>query len=72
MCRALTCALVGRCLEPNTMSFEELLEADRPKRENIRERRSSVPDAGANCKAQAVLAPVVSAPWAKLSRHLGR
>lgn len=25
MCRALTAALVGRCLEPNTMSFEELL-----------------------------------------------
>lgn len=26
MCRALTSALVGRCLEPNTMRFEELLE----------------------------------------------
>jgi hypothetical protein len=26
MCRALTSALLGRCLEPNTMSFEELLE----------------------------------------------
>ena len=26
MCRALTSALVGRCLEPNTMGFEELLE----------------------------------------------
>jgi hypothetical protein len=26
MCRALTSALVGQCLEPNTMSFEELLE----------------------------------------------
>jgi hypothetical protein len=25
MCRALTSALVGRCLEANTMSFEELL-----------------------------------------------
>jgi hypothetical protein len=25
LCRALTSALVGRCLEPNTMSFEELL-----------------------------------------------
>jgi hypothetical protein len=25
MCRALTQALVGRCLEPNTMSFDELL-----------------------------------------------
>lgn len=25
MCRALTKALVGRCLEPNTMTFEELL-----------------------------------------------
>jgi hypothetical protein len=30
MCRALTSALVGRCLEPNTMSFEELLAAHRP------------------------------------------
>jgi hypothetical protein len=26
MCRALTSALVGKCLEPNTMSFEELLQ----------------------------------------------
>jgi hypothetical protein len=26
MCRALTSALVGTCLEPNTMSFEELLQ----------------------------------------------
>ena len=26
MCRALTKALIGRSLEPNTMSFEELLE----------------------------------------------
>lgn len=26
MCRALTSAIVGKCLEPNTMSFEELLE----------------------------------------------
>ena len=26
MCRALTAALVGKCLEPNTMSFEELLK----------------------------------------------
>jgi hypothetical protein len=25
MCRALTTALVGKCLEPNTMSFEKLL-----------------------------------------------
>jgi hypothetical protein len=25
MARALTSALLGRCLEPNTMSFEELL-----------------------------------------------
>jgi hypothetical protein len=25
MCRALTSALLGRCLEPNTMSFEEVL-----------------------------------------------
>ncbi|THD53287.1 MAG: hypothetical protein E8A46_11425 [Bradyrhizobium sp.] len=32
MCRALTSALVGRCLEPNTMSFEELLERYRPGR----------------------------------------
>lgn len=29
MCRALTKALVGRSLEPNDMSFEELLEAYR-------------------------------------------
>jgi hypothetical protein len=27
MCRALTSALLGRCLEANTMSFEELLES---------------------------------------------
>ncbi|MBR0854337.1 hypothetical protein [Bradyrhizobium liaoningense] len=26
MCRALTSAILGKCLEPNTMSFEELLE----------------------------------------------
>jgi hypothetical protein len=26
MCRALTKALIGKTLEPNTMSFEELLE----------------------------------------------
>jgi hypothetical protein len=25
MARALTSALVGKCLEPNTMTFEELL-----------------------------------------------
>ena len=25
MCRALTAALIGKCLEPNTMPFEELL-----------------------------------------------
>ena len=31
MCRALTSALVGQCLEPNTMSFEELLGANRRK-----------------------------------------
>jgi hypothetical protein len=31
MCRALTSALVGRSLEPNTMSFEELLVAYRAK-----------------------------------------
>jgi hypothetical protein len=30
MCRALTQALVGRCLEANTMSFEELLVAYAP------------------------------------------
>lgn len=30
MCRALTQALVGKCLEPNTMSFEELLVRYRP------------------------------------------
>jgi hypothetical protein len=29
MCRALTSALVGRCLEPNTMTFEELLRTKR-------------------------------------------
>lgn len=32
MCRALTAALLGRCLEPNTMSFAELLEAYRYER----------------------------------------
>ena len=26
MCRALTATLVGKCLEPNTMGFEELLK----------------------------------------------
>jgi hypothetical protein len=31
MCRALTTAMVGRCLEANTMSFEELLEHHQPK-----------------------------------------
>jgi hypothetical protein len=35
MCRALTKALVGRSLEPNTMSFEELLE-HYPAKENSR------------------------------------
>jgi hypothetical protein len=30
MARALTSALVGQCLEPNTMSFEELLEHYQP------------------------------------------
>lgn len=30
MCRALTSALVGKSLEPNTMSFEELLVAYAP------------------------------------------
>jgi hypothetical protein len=30
MCRALTSALVGQCLEANTMTFEELLVAYRP------------------------------------------
>ncbi|MGY2987749.1 hypothetical protein [Bradyrhizobium sp. USDA 4508] len=33
MCRALTSALVGKCLEPNTMSFEELLVQYRPRGE---------------------------------------
>jgi hypothetical protein len=33
MCRALTSALVGQCLEPNTMTFEELLEHYRPRAE---------------------------------------
>ena len=32
MCRALTSALVGKCLEFNTMTFEELLEAYAPER----------------------------------------
>ncbi|WP_144038011.1 hypothetical protein [Bradyrhizobium japonicum] len=31
MCRALTKAIVGKSLEPNTMTFEELLVAHRPK-----------------------------------------
>jgi hypothetical protein len=31
MCRALTSALVGRCREPNTMTFEELLRHYRPR-----------------------------------------
>jgi hypothetical protein len=31
MCRALTKAIVGQCLEFNTMSFEELLVHYRPK-----------------------------------------
>ncbi|MEY9457989.1 hypothetical protein [Bradyrhizobium ottawaense] len=31
MCRALTKAIVGQSLEPNTMTFEELLVAYRPK-----------------------------------------
>lgn len=30
MCRALTSAMVGRCLEANTMTFEELLVSYRP------------------------------------------
>jgi hypothetical protein len=30
MARALTSALLGKCLEPNTMSFEELLAHYRP------------------------------------------
>jgi hypothetical protein len=29
MCRALTAALIGQCLEPNTMSFEDLLRTYR-------------------------------------------
>jgi hypothetical protein len=28
MCRALTKAIVGKCLEPNTMSFEELIASE--------------------------------------------
>jgi hypothetical protein len=32
MCRALTQAIVCRCLEPNTMSFDELLVAYAPER----------------------------------------
>lgn len=35
MCRALTSALVGRCLEFNTMSFEELLVRYAPEVEAI-------------------------------------
>lgn len=31
MCRAMTKALIGRSLEPNDMTFEELIEAYRPK-----------------------------------------
>ena len=31
MCRALTLALVGQCLEPDILSFDELLEAYAPK-----------------------------------------
>jgi hypothetical protein len=37
MCRALTSALLGKCLEPNTMSFKELLrtyEPEEPYREH--------------------------------------
>jgi hypothetical protein len=34
MCRALTSALLGRCLEANTMSFEELLLHYRPAEED--------------------------------------
>lgn len=32
MCRALTSALLGKCLEPNTMSFEDLLRTYGPER----------------------------------------
>jgi hypothetical protein len=35
MCRALTSALLGRCLEMNTMSFEELLQHYEPTRGNV-------------------------------------
>jgi hypothetical protein len=35
MCRALTSALVGRCLEPNTMTFDELLVAYAPRPELV-------------------------------------
>lgn len=31
MCRLLTSALLGKCLEPNTMSFDELMAAYPPK-----------------------------------------
>jgi hypothetical protein len=34
MARALTAALLGQCLEPNTMTFEELLVHYRPKENN--------------------------------------
>lgn len=33
MARALTSALVGQCMEPNTMSFEELLDHYQPTRQ---------------------------------------
>ena len=31
MCRTLTTAIVGKCLEPNTVPFGELLVAYKPK-----------------------------------------
>jgi hypothetical protein len=37
MARALTSALLGRCLEPNTMSFEELLVHYRPLPRDLKE-----------------------------------
>ena len=35
MCRALTSALVGKCLEPNTMDFDELLDHYGEKHEEV-------------------------------------
>lgn len=43
MARALTSALLGRCLEPNTISFEELLVHYRPSNTAARRRRKREP-----------------------------